>query len=202
MIEPSGGHTYRRPAYGIERLVADVDAMAPHRSTTHDGILGDQRHAAEHSGHNPNAAGVVCAVDITHDPAHGADAGDIAENIRLDRDDRLGYAIFNGRIFAGPEGPSPFVWRTYHVPPGGSRHEDHVHVSLRQDPHYYDDDGGWEIMAGLTKDEVKAAVREVLAEELVTAPGETGEPRGTRKSIPWAITQVWGHLLRTERKTG
>lgn len=200
MIEPSGGHPYRRLAYGVERLVDDINAMSPHRSKVHDGGLGDQRHAAEHSGHNPNGAGVVCAYDVTHDPGAGVDGAEITESIREDEDDRLGYMIFRGRICAGPEGPQPFVWRTYHVPPGGSSHDDHVHFSLRQDPHYYDDDGGWSIMPQLTREDVKAAIREVLTEDLVDAPGETGAKPGTRRSFRTAMTQVWGHVLRTENK--
>ncbi|MEO6089551.1 MAG: hypothetical protein ABIQ18_41235, partial [Umezawaea sp.] len=60
-----------RVANSLQTLLAQLNAAAPGRSKVSDGSIGDPNHQAEGSGsdHNPDAAGVVCARDFTHDPA-------------------------------------------------------------------------------------------------------------------------------------
>ena len=72
-----------RIAKSLGLLAATVNAAAPNRSKASDGWIGDASHAARKSDHNPNRTpgdgipdGVVCALDITHDPANGCDAGE------------------------------------------------------------------------------------------------------------------------------
>jgi hypothetical protein len=72
-----------RVARALDVLLAEINAMAPARSKTADGGFGDANHSSRTSDHNPNPQGVVCARDFTHDPAHGCDAGEIAEFVRL-----------------------------------------------------------------------------------------------------------------------
>ena len=50
---------------------AEANALAPRRSTSSDGWIGDPAHASRASRHNPNGAGVVTAEDLTNDPAGG-----------------------------------------------------------------------------------------------------------------------------------
>ncbi len=109
-------------------LLRQVDAMAPNRSKASDGIIGDAAHAARVSDHNPNTRGVVCAVDITHDPKGGCDANRIAEALRASRDSRIHYVIWNRRIFSSTT--QPWTWRTY---AGESPHTEHIHISVRDD---------------------------------------------------------------------
>jgi hypothetical protein len=56
-----------------------VDAIAPNRDKSNDGWIGDEGHAARTSDHNPDVAGVVHALDITKDTAHGVDVQKIAD---------------------------------------------------------------------------------------------------------------------------
>lgn len=112
----------------LVKLRAQIDAMAPHRSKAWDGAIGDRAHAAKKSDHNPDEHGIVNAIDITHDPDNGFDAGALAETLRLYRDSRIKYVIWNRRIFSSTV--QPWVWRSYSSAP----HDHHVHVSVGGDP--------------------------------------------------------------------
>jgi len=127
-----------RVAKSLNTLLAQVDARAPNRDKSSDGTIGDQHHQARNSDHNPNAAGVVTAMDITNDPAHGADSGAIAEMLRLARDPRIKYVISNRRIFSSQK--SPWQWRPY---TGINAHTKHVHISVSADPALYDATDPW-----------------------------------------------------------
>lgn len=127
-----------RIAKSLDVLRSQINAMAPARKKTSDGWIGDARHSASKSDHNPNSAGVVTALDITHDPAHGVDAAAIAETLRQSKDKRIKYVISNARIFSSVQ--SPWVWRPYS---GANAHALHVHVSVNASPALYDDTRLW-----------------------------------------------------------
>src|SRR5690349_11987423 len=116
--------------YLVKALVtlrSQIDKMAPKRSKASDGWIGDTKHAARKSQHNPDADGSVDAVDITHDPKNGMDAAVVTEAIRKSKDKRIGYVIYNGRIFSGTGGKQPFVWRPY---TGSNKHTKHMHIDV------------------------------------------------------------------------
>lgn len=117
-----------RLADALLKLREQVNAAYPKRSKASDGSIGDTAHSARTSDHNPDAHGVVNAIDITHDPASGCDAGKLAEALRRSRDPRIKYVIFGGRIFSSKV--EPWVWRPYS---GANRHDKHVHVSVQND---------------------------------------------------------------------
>lgn len=127
-------------APALVALRDQVNSAWPNRSKASDGWIGDPAHASRRSDHNPNAKGVVCALDITHDPVHGLDAGRLAETLRASRDLRIGYLISNGRIanpaIAGGE------WRPYR---GVNAHTRHCHISVKQDAALYNDVRPWTI---------------------------------------------------------
>jgi peptidoglycan hydrolase-like protein with peptidoglycan-binding domain len=123
-----------RVAASLLVLRDEMNAMAPNRSKVSDGTIGDAAHAATVSDHNPNAAGVVCAFDITHDPAHGADMGQVSEFIRTHPHPSCTYLIFNRRIASAAHG---WIWRIYL---GSSPHTEHLHVSASHD---YDNKTAW-----------------------------------------------------------
>lgn len=114
-----------RLAEALDQLRDQINAAAPHRARGWDGSIGDTAHSARKSDHNPDDRGVVRAVDITHDPANGCDAGAIAESLRLARDPRIAYVIWNRRIFSAVV--KPWTWRHY---TGENPHDHHVHVSV------------------------------------------------------------------------
>jgi hypothetical protein len=133
---------FKRVAYSLDVLLAQIDAKWPNRSKASDGALGDIRHQQEHSDHNPNVAGIVCARDFTNDPAHGLVSRDLAQ--ALIEDVRIQYVISNRQICTGKhaDGPSPGVWRAY---TGVNPHEHHCHVSVKQVASAYDNKTPWNL---------------------------------------------------------
>jgi len=126
-----------RLAKSLEVLRAQVDKLAPERSRLDDGTIGDEAHSSRLSDHNPNKAGVVCALDLTHDPHGGFDSYAFADMLKMNHDVRLKYVISNSRIW------NPTVsgkWRPYH---GINPHDKHVHISVRADASHYDSDLPW-----------------------------------------------------------
>lgn len=120
-----------RLAGSLSRLLQQVNAKSPKRSKASDGTIGDGSHSARASDHNPNRNprdlipdGVVTALDITHDPANGCDAGLIAK--ALINDPRLGYIIWNRRIY------NPSVSKTWRPYKGSNAHTKHVHISVHR----------------------------------------------------------------------
>lgn len=136
---------------GLDKLLAQLNAAAPGRSKASDGGIGDAAHAARDSDHNPehpppagNPDEQVDARDFTQDTAHGADMNVVAEALRLSKDPRIKYVIWNRRFFNGRNGPYPWVWQTY----TGTTdpHTNHMHVSVEDDTH--DQTQDWSIGIG------------------------------------------------------
>ncbi|MFL6214548.1 MAG: hypothetical protein ACJ74J_11740 [Blastocatellia bacterium] len=137
-----------RVARTLLTLRAQVNAKAPYRSKASDGTIGDARHQSRASDHNPwvrdGGMGVVTAMDITNDPAHGCDAQALAEAIRASRDQRVKYIIWNRRIANSSAigGTAAWAWRAYS---GTNPHDHHVHISVKSDKPSYDSTAEWEI---------------------------------------------------------
>ena len=134
-----------RLAKSLITLIDQVDAKFPIRDRSSDGSIGDARHQAEVSDHNPDREGVVRALDITHDPAHGVDTYMFAENLRLGRDPRIKYVISNRKIcgdegFAKRSGVPAWTWTAYH---GTNPHNMHVHISVNANDVLADDTRPW-----------------------------------------------------------
>lgn len=110
-------------APSLVTLRNQVNALHPERDKSSDGWIGDARHQASRSDHNPDysAGGVVRALDIDKD---GIDLDRLLAGL-LD-DARTAYVIWNRRIWTRAAG-----WRTY---TGSNPHTSHVHVSLRHTP--------------------------------------------------------------------
>jgi hypothetical protein len=138
-----------RLAKSLDVLRAEVNKAHPNRPKTADGTIGDARHQAEKSDHNPTAPhlGVVTAWDIT--TADFTDA--LAETLRLmgkGGDLRVKYVIYKGRICSAKQS---WAWRTY---TGYSQHFDHIHLSVSDDREQYDRTDPW-----LTKVTANATVQ-------------------------------------------
>lgn len=124
-----------RLAKSLEKLRAQINEAAPNRSKSSDGTVGDTAHSARKSDHNPDSGGVVRAMDITHDPLHGVDAGKMADAIRLSNDPRVSYIISNRRIANSGQ-----PWRKY---AGSNPHDKHFHVSVVANNSLADDARPW-----------------------------------------------------------
>lgn len=137
-----------RVAKSLLTLREQVNAMAPARNKISDGTIGDPAHQSRDSDHNPwiieGHVGVVTAMDITNDVAHGCDAQKIADAIHANKDPRVKYIIWNSRIARSyiKNGKAPWTWLAY----GGSNpHDKHVHISVKADKGSYDSTNSWSV---------------------------------------------------------
>lgn len=111
-----------------ETLRKQINAAFPDRDKRSDGWIGDARHSATKSDHNPalDAAGVVRAIDVDADLGGAANnAHYLADQLRIlgKTDKRLAYVIYNKKI------ASPILfwkWRPYR----GYAHTSHIHISF------------------------------------------------------------------------
>jgi len=125
-----------RLAESLKVLRAEINERFPNRSKAADGTIGDAAHSQRASDHNPNPDGVVCAIDITHDPANGVDGSHIAA--RACRDARTKYVIWNRRIWSKARASEG--WRPYS---GANAHTKHVHISVGPGASLYDSKKTW-----------------------------------------------------------
>ena len=123
------------------QLREQFDDTYPSRDRSSDGWIGDTRHAARLSDHNPDANGWVRAIDVDRDVSGRAKPDlmpDITDQIRLlcksKREKRITYIIFDGRIASAKKG---WAWREY---TGANKHNHHCHISFSQEA---DDDGAF-----------------------------------------------------------
>lgn len=142
-----------RVASSLEKLLAQVNGMAPWRSRASDGAIGDAAHATRDSDHNPwfvlNGEHLVTARDFTHDPANGLDCHWLAETLATTKDSRIKYVIWNGRIIDSRPGNHPWKWVPY---TGTSPHTKHLHLSV-MDNASCDDGRAWSLTPFLPLDE-------------------------------------------------
>ena len=142
--------TYRL-ARSLDKLFAQVNAAAPNRSKASDGWIGNNVHAGQgsDSDHNPwfvfGNVGIVTAIDITHDPAHGCDVWEIAQAISASRDHRLKYMIYTGGVGGNPgilsQTVSPWVWRVRAY----DDHPHHLHISVNSNSADFDSVSSWSL---------------------------------------------------------
>lgn len=133
-----------RAANSLLTLSREVNSLWPSRNKASDGLVGDAAHRAVKSEHNPNAAGVVTAMDITHDTAHGADMNWLAERLIKLGDPRIWYIIFNRRIWQGGR------WQPYY---GSNPHDKHLHLSTAQTSALYDDGRAWNLKGAAAQED-------------------------------------------------
>lgn len=122
------------------QLREQIDDAFADRDRTSDGWVGDTRHAARPSDHNPDANGWVRAIDVDRDLSGKPKPDimpDLADQIRIaakSGEKRIAYVIFDGRI-ASPR--LNWRWRKY---TGSNKHNHHCHISFTQKG---DEDGSY-----------------------------------------------------------
>ena len=119
-----------------QQLREQFDDSFPDRDRSSDGWIGDTRHSARPSDHNPDwknavdGLAYVRAIDVDRDVSGSAKPDlmpDIANQIRLAAkagDKRIAYVIFEGRIASSRMG---WRWRKY---TGSNPHNKHCHISF------------------------------------------------------------------------
>lgn len=181
-----------RLARSIDVLRDELDAAHPNRSKASDGTIGDPDHASRHSDHNPwvkdrHGVGVVRAIDVTHDPTGGCDAGQLADHFRrlgLRGDPRIAYVIWNRKIY----NPSiSNAWRHYS---GANPHTMHVHLSVSTDQRHYDSTDPW----GIEQEGLSVADIDKLKELIKFQAGVT------RKTVRAQTEAVLRALVKIDRQ--
>jgi hypothetical protein len=133
-----------RTAKCLIRLRDQINQKAPDRSKASDGTIGDVNHAKRLSDHNPwvqdDGLGIVTAIDITNDPAHGCDAEQIVQALVASRDSRIKYIIWNHQILNSQV--QPWTWRAYN---GTNPHTHHFHLSVKDSKAMYDSADPWQV---------------------------------------------------------
>lgn len=116
----------------LDELRDEVDHRWPHRSKNYDGWIGDTAHAARVSDHNPDASGMVHAIDVT---AAGISVPQLLrETIG---DPRAWYVIHDGTIYSRTHG-----WEARRYT-GADPHRHHVHVSAQYADQLEADRSAW-----------------------------------------------------------
>lgn len=133
-----------RLANSLVKLREQVNTAYPNRNKASDGTIGDTAHATSASDHNPNAQGVVTALDLTHDPANGLDIMNFAEVIKSDP--RVKYLIANRLIWWRGD------WYDY---TGSNPHTKHIHISVSATPSVYDNSNDWKLGGNVNPEQLK-----------------------------------------------
>jgi len=164
-----------RLANSLVRLRDQVNAAYPNRAKASDGTIGDAAHASGASDHNPNGAGVVCAMDITNSPQTGFDVHALADRLRVNRHPDLKYIISNRRIAGAWTG---WAWAPYN---GSNPHSQHAHFSVGrgndgQSTPPYDDTNDWAI-GGSVAPPAGGKSNEQVASEVLAGQWGNGDDR-------------------------
>ena len=111
-----------------ETLRRQINSSFPDRDKRSDGWIGDSRHSATKSDHNPaSPSGVVRAIDVDSDLGGAANnAHYLANQLRIlgKTDKRISYVIFNRKIASRI---LFWKWRKYS---GIDPHTSHIHISF------------------------------------------------------------------------
>lgn len=129
-----------RNAYSLDTLISQLNTDYP--GWLFLGTKGDAAHQAVASDHNPNAQGVVTALDIGS--GGGLKIHELADRLAANPHPDLKYIISNRRIAEWQYG---FKWRAYN---GSDPHDTHIHVSVGRgvdgkSVQPYDDKTNWDV---------------------------------------------------------
>jgi peptidoglycan hydrolase-like protein with peptidoglycan-binding domain len=112
---------------GLGFLRDEFNKINPKRDRSSDGWIGDDRHAATISDHNPDVAGDVYAIDVdVDDVPMGRIVAWIVARCRAGKEARLQYVIYRRTIWSRSWG---WKARAYH---GANPHTKHAHFSARR----------------------------------------------------------------------
>lgn len=112
-----------RLAKSLAKLEAEIKAAYP-GTTVWD--IGDEDHQAGYSDHNPNAKGVVCAIDVLGDG--GMNLAKFVAHLLDNPHPNLRYVIYNEVIYQRKNGFEPQEYN------GPNKHKGHAHASVGNGP--------------------------------------------------------------------
>lgn len=118
----------KRPSNAAVALLRQANALAPKRKKASDGLLPSAVHARQNPNSDHNSGH---AVDLTHDPLNDMDCKVIYSELQKDK--RVKYLIFKGRIWSRGKGENAYS--------GANPHNKHLHISIY--PEYENDTSDW-----------------------------------------------------------
>lgn len=110
----------KRPTNAAVAVLRQANALAPKRSKASDGLLPSAAHVKQNPNSDHNSG---FAVDLTHDPKGGMDCRVIYSELQKDK--RVKYLIFKGRIWSAGRGENTYT--------GPNKHEKHLHISIKEE---------------------------------------------------------------------
>ena len=127
-------------------VLRQATAHFPKRKKASDGLLPSAAHVHQNPNSDHNSG---YAVDITHDSVNGVDC--TIAYVELQKDPRVKYLIFNGKIWSKDKGNRDYT--------GSNKHHKHLHISIKET--CGEDTSPWFTWLAKPKtiDKVKAAVR-------------------------------------------
>lgn len=99
-------------------VLRQATALKPKRNKASDGLLPSAAHIAQNPDSDHNTG---FAVDLTHDPVFGINADIVFSE--LQKDLRVKYLIFKGRIWSAERGNRVYT--------GSNKHNKHIHISIK-----------------------------------------------------------------------
>lgn len=180
-----------RAARSLIVLRDQINAAYPQRNKASDGTIGDAAHAASVSDHNPDGSGVVRALDITHDPAHGCDIDKLTDQLAASRDSRISYLIAN-RLITGPD--YGWSWATYY---GDDPHTNHFHLSVVSDSRA-DDTRQWSLNLNTGGIAMPSGDAEFVASH-VSVVDSNGEVTDNICGAHTALSSIWSEIIKTHK---
>lgn len=112
--------------HGLTVLRSEFDTVNPHRDRSSDGWIGDDRHSLRVSDHNPDAHGIVHAIDVDVDGVPMARiVAHLVARCKAGQEHRLQYIIFRRTIWSRTWGWTPRAYT------GINPHTRHAHFSAR-----------------------------------------------------------------------
>ena len=100
-------------------VLRQATAHFPKRQKASDGLLPSAAHVHQNPNSDHNSG---YAVDITHDSVNGVDC--VIAYIELQKDPRVKYLIFAGRIWSKEKGSKVYT--------GPNKHHKHLHISIKE----------------------------------------------------------------------
>ena len=149
----------KKPSPAAVAVLRQASAIAPKRMKASDGLLPSAAHVKQNPNSDHNTG---LAVDLTHDPHHGIDCGDLFVKLRDDK--RVLYLIFSGHIWSAERGLRVYT--------GPNKHVKHLHISIKEK--YAKDTSPWFPWLGTPKPlaKVKARLKRKPKKKEATSPKE------------------------------
>ena len=101
-------------------VLRQATAHWPKRKKASDGLLPSAAHVHQNPNSDHNSG---FAVDLSHDPEHNVDCKVIYSE--LQKDDRVKYLIFQGKIWSKVKGENIYT--------GSNKHNKHLHISIKEE---------------------------------------------------------------------